>query len=312
MQVVRCWNSSQRWKLNTTFSRGSEEFRRQAIQPTLLHGCLLLMQFWKQDDGSESASQHTWRMWGWPRVSWKALIQPIETFTPKLCWKKMRRSAAAVVQLHFSFLNFYFLKRPSVGVYDRVSRFYDIPVCASRFYRSPCYVVCVHGLLSLELASALQRRWLPYFKQTQNCWNVFSTISAYKLFYLKSLIAQTSNAVSFTLLFFQKLKLYVSFRILNLWMGHSCHISFQTICSDLCHLVTFPLKWWDGRAPQAFCWGIFVLPAPFNLPPLIWAWAGKLWSSRLRPLPQSFAEKRCVVPLQQLFSSTFHFSIFNF
>ena len=35
----------QQWKLNTTFSRGSEEFRRQAIQPTLLHGCLLLMQF---------------------------------------------------------------------------------------------------------------------------------------------------------------------------------------------------------------------------------------------------------------------------
>ena len=27
------------------FSRGSEEFRRQAIQPTLLHGCLVLMQF---------------------------------------------------------------------------------------------------------------------------------------------------------------------------------------------------------------------------------------------------------------------------
>ena len=84
------------------FSRGSEEFRRQAIQPTLLHGCLLLMQFWKQDDGSESASQHTWRMWGWPPVSWKALIQPIETCTPKLRWKKIRCLAAVVVRFHVS------------------------------------------------------------------------------------------------------------------------------------------------------------------------------------------------------------------
>ena len=37
----------------------------------------------KQGDESESASQHTWRKWDWPWVSWKALIQPFETITPK-------------------------------------------------------------------------------------------------------------------------------------------------------------------------------------------------------------------------------------
>ena len=159
---------------------------------------------------------------GWAGKLWSSRLRPLpQSFAEKRCVVPLQQLFSST--FHFSI--FIFLKRPSVGVYDRVSRFYDIPVCASRFYRSPCYVVCVHGLLSLELASALQRRWLPYFKQTQNCWNVFSTISAYKLFYLKSLIAQTSNAVSFTLLFFQKLKLYVSFRILKCeW---DIHVTFH-------------------------------------------------------------------------------------
>ena len=51
-------------------------------------------------------------------------------------------------QLSFDFVISF--KRHSVYVYGTVSRFYDTPVWASRFYRSLCYVVCVHGLLSLE------------------------------------------------------------------------------------------------------------------------------------------------------------------
>ena len=54
---------------------------------------------------------------------------------------------------HFTFLSSRFaisFERHSVHVYGRVSRFYATPVWASRFYRSLCYVVCVHGLLSLE------------------------------------------------------------------------------------------------------------------------------------------------------------------
>ena len=54
--VVHCWNNSQHWKRHTIFSRGSEGSQRQAIQPIPLQGCLSVMQFWKQDDESESAS----------------------------------------------------------------------------------------------------------------------------------------------------------------------------------------------------------------------------------------------------------------
>ena len=54
---------------------------------------------------------------------------------------------------HFTFSSSRFaisFEGHSVYVHGRVSRFYDTPVWESRFYRSLCYVVCVHGLLSLE------------------------------------------------------------------------------------------------------------------------------------------------------------------
>jgi len=86
MLVVHCWNNSQQWKRNTISSRDSEESQRQAIQPIPLHGCLSMMQVWKQGDESESASQ----------VRWKALIQPFETITPKRWWKKIRCPAAVI------------------------------------------------------------------------------------------------------------------------------------------------------------------------------------------------------------------------
>jgi hypothetical protein len=82
-----------------------------------------------------------------------------------------RLSFAFVTSFHLSSLssshytiNF---KWHGVCVSGRVSRFYDTPVWASRFYRSLCYVVCVHGLVCSEKANTLPRRWLLCFKQTQ-------------------------------------------------------------------------------------------------------------------------------------------------
>ena len=78
------------------------------------------------------------------RVRWKA----------KRWWKKSLSCSCHLNPWHhFTFSSFRFaisFEGHSVYIHGRVSRFYDTPVWESTFYRSLCYVVCVHGLLSLE------------------------------------------------------------------------------------------------------------------------------------------------------------------
>jgi hypothetical protein len=88
-------------------------------------------------------------------LSWKALIQPSETFTPKHCWKKIRCPAAAVICIRdiisliltFEFTLHKIFKWHGACVSGRVSSFLILLFGHLDFYRSLCYVVCVHGLV---------------------------------------------------------------------------------------------------------------------------------------------------------------------
>ena len=75
----------------------------------------------------------------WAGKLWSSQLRPVpQSFAEK-------KSLSCGSRCSISRFNF---SRHGVYVFGRVSRFYNTPVWVSRFYRSLCYVVCVHGLLS--------------------------------------------------------------------------------------------------------------------------------------------------------------------
>ena len=112
---------------------------------------------------------------------------------------------------------------------------------------------------SVRQTSLMIKSIWSYFKQTQNCWNVFSTISACKLFPFQEancINFQCKYPVLFILWNGNCMLLFVTFQHCKLCIHIALHVrTFTQIHFISWHLC---IKWWVRWAPQSICWGILL------------------------------------------------------